>query len=162
MSSRFVTPRPSWAGRCAAFDDRVFGAEAWPLAVWEHELGSTAASYRVLVRGGGIAALPEILALGGVSAGVDAEILTLGVAEAARGQGIGGELLDELLEIAWAGGAEQVFLEVRTGEAGAAARHLYGTRGFEIVGERPNYYHGEDALIMRSTLGNREHYNPRH
>ncbi|MGO1590649.1 MAG: GNAT family N-acetyltransferase [Ancrocorticia sp.] len=141
----FLTPQPSWAKRCAVFDLRVFGREAWPLALWEHELASEFAAYRALVREG-ISAMPEILALGGVSYGPDAEILTLGVSEAERGKGMGAALLDELIGIAWASGAEQIFLEVRAG--GAPAQHLYRSRGFETVGERPGYYHGEDALIM--------------
>lgn len=145
---QFWIPRPSWAARCATFDLRVFGREAWPLAVWEHELTSELASYRALVRPSGMSANPDIVALGGVSHGPDAEILTLGVSSSARGQGIGGALLDELLTIAWEGGAGQVFLEVRTGDSGAAARRLYLSRGFEEVGRRPGYYHGEDALIM--------------
>ena len=121
-ASQFSIPRPSWAVRCAAFVLRVFGRGAGPLAVWEHELACELAPYRASLRPGGISANPDIVALGGVSHGPDAEILTLGVSSGERGQGIGAALLDELLTIAWEGKAEQVFLEVRTGDSGAAAR----------------------------------------
>lgn len=146
MNGQFVTPPVTWASRCAAFDERIFAEEAWPRAVWEHELGSEFAHYLALPQAG-LAAIPEVVALGGVSRGVEAEILTLGVARSARGQGIGGKLLDRLIELAWGEGSEQIFLEVRA--SGHVAQSLYRSRGFEVVGERPNYYRDEDALIMR-------------
>jgi len=45
-----------------------------------------------------------------------------------------------------------VFLEVR--ESNAAARSLYGERGFEPVGTRRAYYRNpvEDALVLRLSL----------
>ena len=143
-----VVPRPGWAGRIAAFDLLAFDADAWPVSVWMHELKGKSASYLALVSDTpGAAAVPDIVAIGGVSLGIEAEILTIAVASAHRGRGLGGLLLDELLAIADSQGSESVFLEVRSRDA--VAQSLYQGRGFEDVGRRPRYYHDDDALIMR-------------
>lgn len=142
------TPKPGWAGRAASLDLQAFGGDAWPLAVWQQELGSDIAHYRAFVSTRPTAAaIPDVVALGGVSEGIEAEILTIAVAASHRGQGLGGLLLDELLATADANGAESVFLEVRSQDQ--VAQSLYLGRGFEIVGRRRNYYSDDDAMIMR-------------
>lgn len=142
------TPAPGWARRAADLDRLAFGSDAWPLAVWRHELGSPAAHYRAFVSARVAAsAIPELVALGGVSKGVEAEILTLAVIADRRGQGLGGMLLDELLATADANGSESVFLEVRSRDE--VAQSLYRGRGFEVVGRRAHYYSDDDAVIMR-------------
>jgi len=82
----------------------------------------------------------------------EAELANLAVAPELRRHGIGQALLDAMLNDASARGTAQVYLEVR--ESNAAARKLYGTRGFEEVGRRKRYYRSptEDALILRRTL----------
>lgn len=82
----------------------------------------------------------------------EAELANLAVAPGARGQGLGGRLLDVLLAEAALRGVVQVFLEVR--ESNAAALHLYRERGFEPVGVRHDYYTSprEDARVMRIDL----------
>ena len=65
----------------------------------------------------------------------------------ARSCGLGGWLLDELLAIADGQGSESVFLEVRSRDD--VAQSLYLGRGFKIVGGRKNYYHDDDAVVMR-------------
>lgn len=148
QSLRVVVPRPGWAARIAAFDRLVFGPDAWPMGVWMHELEGESASYLALVLDSpGIAALPDIVAIGGVSHGIEAEILTIAVAISHRGLGLGGLLLDELLAIADSQDSESVFLEVRSRDG--IAHSLYEGRGFERVGRRPRYYSDDDALIMR-------------
>lgn len=82
----------------------------------------------------------------------EAELLTIGVLPAWRGQGLARRLLDAVLVRAAALGAARVLLEVA--EDNAAARALYARRNFEIVGRRPNYYRRSarpaiDALILR-------------
>ncbi|MDO4888263.1 MAG: GNAT family N-acetyltransferase [Actinomycetaceae bacterium] len=147
----FVRPRPGWARAAADFDARVFGPDAWPYAVWVDELAAGAVStYRALIEDGGVSATPSIIALGGIRGGIEAEVLTIGVAPSHRGQGLGGLLLDELLSLAAADGAEEVFLEVRS--RGEVARRLYESRGFVTVGLRRGYYRDDDALIMRLAL----------
>lgn len=79
------------------------------------------------------------------------EIANICVASAARGQGLGGRLLDDALAAADADGLAEVYLEVRT--SNTAARSLYARRGFHMVGRRRSYYQHptEDALVLRRT-----------
>jgi ribosomal-protein-alanine N-acetyltransferase len=79
----------------------------------------------------------------------EGEIANIAVAPGHRGSGLGGALLDDALAAADAGGTQWLFLEVR--ESNAAARRLYGSRGFVEVGRRRGYYAHprEDALVMR-------------
>ncbi|WP_157964391.1 ribosomal protein S18-alanine N-acetyltransferase [Ephemeroptericola cinctiostellae] len=85
----------------------------------------------------------------------EAEILTIGVAHAAQGQGVGAALLVfGLMDIrACYPDVQACFLEVRV--SNAVARTLYDKNGFVEVGRRKHYYHDpvtgarEDALILR-------------
>jgi [ribosomal protein S18]-alanine N-acetyltransferase len=79
----------------------------------------------------------------------EAEIANLAVAPDRRGRGVGSRLLDAALTEAQLAGAVVVHLEVR--DSNAAARALYGSRGFEAVGRRRRYYRDpvEDALLLR-------------
>ena len=79
----------------------------------------------------------------------EAEVGNIAVAREVRRQGIGAELLDELLSQLDARGARVTYLEVREGNA--AARALYASRGFLSSGRRKGYYDKpvEDALILR-------------
>ena len=67
---------------------------------------------------------------------------------AARRQGIGGALIEELLDRSRKRGLAFVTLEVR--ESNLAARGLYAGRGFVPVGLRKNYYTApkENAVLM--------------
>ncbi|MDP9801425.1 ribosomal-protein-alanine N-acetyltransferase [Arcanobacterium wilhelmae] len=145
---RFRPVRPGDAARLARFDARVFGPDAWPLAVWQQAVEAPGQLYLL------VESEPEppqtageVIALGGVGFGPEAEILTIAVAEQARERGIGGELLSELIAAAWAEGAEAIFLEVRA--KGEEAQRLYQRAGFTVVGRRKNYYSDDDALIMK-------------
>ena len=79
-------------------------------------------------------------------------MLTIAVAAARWGQGIGSQLLDRLLAEARARGATEVFLEVRADNA--RAQRLYRWRGFAEIGIRRGYYQpsGTDAIVMRLDL----------
>lgn len=83
----------------------------------------------------------------------DADVLTIAVGEAHRGEGLGAALLQRMLRTASDRGASRVFLEVRADNP--VAQHLYETRGFRAVGVRPRYYQpdGVDAVVMRLDLG---------
>ncbi len=78
----------------------------------------------------------------------EAEVHTIGVDPSHQGRGVGRTLLRELLAVADSAAAT-VFLEVRTDNA--AARGLYESEGFTVVGTRKNYYSpsGADAHTMR-------------
>jgi ribosomal-protein-alanine N-acetyltransferase len=77
------------------------------------------------------------------------ELENIVVAPTARRQGIGKQLLHDLLAAAHETNSESVFLEVR--ESNSAARALYEHAGFAAVGRRPSYYADpqEDAVLYR-------------
>ena len=84
----------------------------------------------------------------------EAEILTLGVAPAARRQGIASALLEDLFARAREAGAGNVGLEVAADNV--AARRLYQQCGFAQTGRRRDYYRrgagAVDALLFRRAL----------
>jgi ribosomal-protein-alanine N-acetyltransferase len=80
----------------------------------------------------------------------EAEILTLAVAPAARGRGLGRALLQAAIIRAQELGAETLFLEVGTDNPHALA--LYTGLGFAKVGTRKGYYGGKDGLVLRLPL----------
>ncbi len=82
----------------------------------------------------------------------EAELANLGVVPAMRGQHVGAALLDRAMGDARIAGCTIMHLEVR--ESNTAARALYESRGFGMVGRRRRYYRHpvEDALILRARL----------
>jgi ribosomal-protein-alanine N-acetyltransferase len=84
----------------------------------------------------------------------EAEILTIGVDPRYRSAGHGRRILADLIARARAAGAEMVFLEVAA--RNKAARLLYETAGFAMVGRRAGYYRGpqgiDDGLTYRLDL----------
>src|SRR5215212_11675846 len=79
-------------------------------------------------------------------------INNIGVREGARRRGLGAALLGAALEEGARRGAALAVLEVRAGNA--AAQALYGRFGFEVMGERKDYYRSpvENALVMTTPL----------
>ncbi|HSU13024.1 ribosomal protein S18-alanine N-acetyltransferase [Longimicrobium sp.] len=77
------------------------------------------------------------------------ELGNVAVAPEARGQGIGGALVEMVIERVKERGARELFLEVR--ESNLGAQSIYRVRGFTVVGRRRSYYAQptEDALVMR-------------
>lgn len=82
------------------------------------------------------------------------EVLTLGVAPAARRRGIARMLLEDLFRRARQAGVRSLGLEVAADNA--AARRLYHVCGFEPAGRRRDYYRRSgatvDALVFRLAL----------
>jgi ribosomal-protein-alanine N-acetyltransferase len=78
----------------------------------------------------------------------EAHIVTFGVRQSRRRQGVGELLLISAIELAQAKGTEAVTLECRVSNAPALA--LYQKYGFEKVGLRPRYYSDdrEDAYVL--------------
>ena len=99
--------------------------------------------------GHGVAGYAGMMFLPG---GVQADVLTIAVARAYWGRGIGSALLGALLQAAVGRGCTEVFLEVR--KDNPRARGLYLRRGFEEIGVRRGYYQpsGVDAIVMRKDL----------
>jgi ribosomal-protein-alanine N-acetyltransferase len=77
------------------------------------------------------------------------ELGNVAVTPDARGLGVGGALVDTVVERVKARGATECFLEVR--ESNGVARAIYRDRGFTVVGRRRSYYAHptEDALVKR-------------
>ena len=69
-----------------------------------------------------------------------------------RGRGIGGRLLEALLEIGARQGCLEATLEVRPSNGPALS--MYSRAGFQVVGRRRGYYSDthEDALVMSCPL----------
>lgn len=76
--------------------------------------------------------------------GEECELLLIAVDPCRSGQGIGTELLNRSIDRAKQSSALRMFLEVRSGNE--AARRLYDRRGFICVGQRKDYYQGENHL----------------
>lgn len=88
-------------------------------------------------------------------AGDEAELLSIAVDPAGRGQGLGSALLARLDAEAARQGAQRLFLEVAAGNKPALA--LYRRAGFAEAGVRRGYYRHtdgarEDALILAKDL----------
>ena len=77
------------------------------------------------------------------------ELGNVAVMGEARGSGIGGALVDAVIERVRERGSRECFLEVR--ESNHRAQAIYRARGFAVVGRRRSYYASptEDALLMR-------------
>ena len=72
----------------------------------------------------------------GIAAGDDAAVLWgMWVREAARGSGIGRELLHATIDWAGTAGASSIVLQVAKGNDGA--QQLYKRFGFEVIGQAP-------------------------
>lgn len=78
----------------------------------------------------------------------ESEILNIAVDKRFRSLGIGGLLLDRMMEISFSKGGSKIFLDVR--ESNVSARRLYSSRGFFENGIRKNYYKKpvENAVLM--------------
>jgi ribosomal-protein-alanine N-acetyltransferase len=80
------------------------------------------------------------------------EIENVVVAENQRRRGLGGALVNQLLQAARESVITSVLLEVRP--SNTAARGLYQKLGFSEVGRRPAYYRDppEDALLLKISI----------
>lgn len=135
------------AERCAELEKLLFpGDDPWSARAFREEL--RAGHHYLGARDG-----DELVGYAGLAfvaspPQAEAEIHTIGVDPAHWRRGIGRELLRGLLAVADAERAT-VFLEVRTDND--AARGLYESEGFTVVGLRKRYYSpsGADAHTMR-------------
>jgi ribosomal-protein-alanine N-acetyltransferase len=122
----------------AAFPD----GEAWSVMMFAAQLGQPGVM-ALMEEAGGLIVLRV--------AADEAEILTLGVAPAARRRGLGRALVEAGCAAVREAGAGKVFLEVAAGNA--AARALYAGCGFLAIGVRRRYYaDGADALMLAREL----------
>lgn len=111
-------------------------------------------------KGAFLRALSQGFVLGRVIAG-EAELLTICVADDARGGGLGRRLMAAFFEQSQALGAQEAFLEVA--QDNAPARALYAATGWQEAGRRRGYYHhpdgrAVDALVLRAGLERTGHF----
>lgn len=131
-----------------ALETASFGLTAWARETMATEMASEWGRYVVAVDEAG--AVVGYVGLRAV--GVEGDIQTIAVSEAARGAGLGRRLLAQAQQDARDRGVQELFLEVR--EDNAPARALYASEGFVEIGVRPGYYQpeGVDAIAMRKEL----------
>jgi len=145
-----------------ALEHELFPDDPWSAQMFAEEVAQPPSARLYLVAEADDASGPVAAAAGhGVAGyagmmflpgGASADVLTIAVARAYWGRGIGSALLGALLQAAVGHGCTEVFLEVR--EDNPRARGLYLRRGFEEIGVRRGYYQpsGVDAIVMRKDL----------
>jgi ribosomal-protein-alanine N-acetyltransferase len=132
----------------AALEAELFPDDAWAEATWWAELAARPRRAYVVEEEAG-----QVLGYAGVDLGGEvADVMTMAVAPAARGRGLGRRLLDELVTRAREDRAAHLMLEVRADND--VARNLYDSNGFEVLTVRRRYYQpGDvDAQVMRLSL----------
>jgi ribosomal-protein-alanine N-acetyltransferase len=113
----------------------------WPPEVFFEELSAPNRWYLVAECEHGVTAYGGIMLIDG-----DAHVMTIAVSPDHRRGGAGSRMLMALVDAALEMGANAITLEVAVSNRPAIA--LYEAFGFEAVGTRPEYYGGEDALIL--------------
>jgi ribosomal-protein-alanine N-acetyltransferase len=135
----------------AALDADLFGADGWSRDVMTAEFAAAGKTRQVLVAVAGrelsgyaiLLTIPEV-----------ADLQRIGVARAARRQGVGSRLMEVLTDHAVGSGCERMLLEVNAYNESAIA--FYSRLGFLEIARRPGYYHaGTDAVVMARDLPRR-------
>ncbi|WP_250446921.1 ribosomal protein S18-alanine N-acetyltransferase [Actinotalea sp. C106] len=145
----------------------LFGPSAWSTAMVQEELDGPGRWYVGLDQDGpgapgpvGARPSPALIAYAGLwFDGEVAQVMTIGVAPAQQGRGLGSLLLDALLDRARGFAARAVLLEVRVDNA--AAIGLYERAGFRTIGRRRRYYQPEDVDAFTMELALQPEQQPR-
>ncbi len=80
----------------------------------------------------------------------EAEIITIGVNPEMRRNGIASAMISIIEKNIKNQGVKKIFLEVSANNI--PAQKLYENLGFLVVGNRPKYYNGVDAILMSKEL----------
>jgi ribosomal-protein-alanine N-acetyltransferase len=138
---RIRSATPNDASSILALERTAAGAAHWSPEQYQEILSS--ASRVVLIAEADARVQGFLIA----RCGIEWEIENLVVAEKLRNQGLGKQLVGQLLDLARSCAAETVLLEVR--ESNTAARALYEKLHFKETGRRKNYYHDpeEDGIL---------------
>ncbi|WP_435746738.1 GNAT family N-acetyltransferase [Nocardioides sp. SYSU DS0663] len=139
-----------------ALEDENLGADAWSRSLLLEGLAGRVPTVTYLVAepggagGAGDSEPPVGHAVVSVVADI-AELQRIAVTPAHRRSGHASELLEAVVTLARAGGAERLLLEVREDNTGALS--FYAARGFVEVDRRPRYYRdGATAVVLRRAL----------
>jgi ribosomal-protein-alanine N-acetyltransferase len=129
--------------------ERLASVAPWSAGLFLHELKVSFSRCRVACSANGTRAVVGFACWWVVAE--EAHVLNIAVHPDHRRRGIGGALVELVIEDARRGGARSISLEVRPDNT--AARALYGRFGFQPAGVRRDYYgRGQDALIMTREL----------
>ena len=133
-------------------EQELFGDSAWSAETFWSELAHPQTRWYVVAVAESPAGTDDgsLLGYAGLLVpGPEADVQTLAVSSSARRQGLGGVLLDALIEQARQREATSLLLEVRADNEPALG--LYRRRGFEQIAVRRRYYQPDDvdALVMR-------------
>ena len=147
MAIRVATPGDLDA--IMVIENASFPSDAWSSEAMSAELATDYSHYVVDEEDGDVIGYAGLRAIRGSA---DADIQTIALIEARRGEGRGRAMLRTLLAEASARGAREVFLEVRADNP--SAESLYLSEGFEEIGRRPRYYQPDDvdAIVMKVKL----------
>jgi ribosomal-protein-alanine N-acetyltransferase len=146
---RIVPVMPQALGHAARLHALCFPGEAWDSADFGGILQIAGASGRWAVDPADPLLQPQAF-LFDMLLGAAGEIVTLGVAPAARRRGAARALLEDLLVRTRSLGIASLTLEVA--EDNAAALALYQSLGFERAGTRPGYYRRLDGRLTDARL----------
>lgn len=127
--------------------EQVCFSDPWSLQAVTGEITNPLSLWLVAVEG------EQVLGyIGSQSVMGEADMMNLAVSEAARGKGIGVQLVNALMDALRQNGVYRLTLEVRV--SNLPAIKLYEKLCFQQIGRRPNYYYHpkEDALIMGKEL----------
>ena len=80
----------------------------------------------------------------------EAEIITIGVNPEMRRNGIASAMIGIIEKNLKNQGVKKIFLEVALNNE--PAKKLYESMGFKVVGSRPKYYDGVDAILMAKSI----------
>lgn len=80
----------------------------------------------------------------------EAEIITIGVNPEMRRNGIASAMIGIIEKTIKNQGVKKIFLEVSA--TNIPAQKLYENCGFKVVGLRPKYYDGVDAILMSKDI----------
>lgn len=130
----------------AELDKRCF-AIPWSKQAFAEEMSNEIAVYFVAKENGKV-----IGYCGFWQVADEGDVTNIAVLPEFRRRGIGGKLLNTLIEAAKELKLELITLEVR--KSNTAAKNLYKKYGFKPIGERKHYYsdNREDAVIMMKRL----------
>jgi ribosomal-protein-alanine N-acetyltransferase len=141
--------KPEDVEAVARLEAESLGDDAWSRALVEEGVTGALPTIHYLVAevDGEVTAYAVASVVADIS-----ELQRIAVTPAARRQGIASALLTEVVELARAGEADRLLLEVRDTNEEALA--FYAANGFVEVDRRPRYYRdGSTAVVMRRSLG---------